>query len=270
MSTFKNLMTSTEVSIYGTRVRALLNAAMAPFAVWFWVKGIYLYKETPCGSFAFLFAKVDMFGAARIILIVVSVLVAILTTAIFMVGIIDVASSKVWKTLNWIELFGLHSIQKANAPTISTVTTWKGLFCTFLGVIYGQGHYEVGGHKWSELSRFRKGDIMSTLVTTFAVVWTILAMELTIIWNGITGVYVLNTTGQLIPFVIGLGGLLKTLYEIFSEWYRGSKLGVPRSERTKGDTGKEMKDEKKRVVFIPVKGRAVSFVENTPGRRLSF
>lgn len=35
-------------------------------------------------------------------------------------------------------------------------------------------------------------------------IWSVMAIELTLKWNGITNVYQLNTTGQIIPFVIGL------------------------------------------------------------------
>ena len=36
-------------------------------------------------------------------------------------------------------------------------------------------------------------------------------------WNRISGVYVLGQTGQLIPLVIGIGGLIKTFYTINNE-----------------------------------------------------
>ena len=45
-------------------------------------------------------------------------------------------------------------------------------------------------------------------------VYTILAVELMIKWNGISGVYTVRTTGQLIPFVIGVIGLFKALHDV--------------------------------------------------------
>lgn len=51
----------------------------------------------------------------------------------------------------------------------------------------------------------------------FAFVYSVLAIELTLYWNSISGVYDINSTGQLIPFVIGLLGLLKMTYAIFPE-----------------------------------------------------
>ena len=49
-------------------------------------------------------------------------------------------------------------------------------------------------------------------------IYTILAIELTIVWNGIGGIYDIQTTGQLIPFVIGTIGLFRTLYNVNFEF----------------------------------------------------
>ena len=45
-------------------------------------------------------------------------------------------------------------------------------------------------------------------------IYTILAVELTIKWNGINGVYTIRTTGQPIPFVIGVIRLCKALHDV--------------------------------------------------------
>lgn len=42
--------------------------------------------------------------------------------------------------------------------------------------------------------------------------YTALAVELTLAWNNVTNVYILGSTGQLIPFVVGVLGLLQNLY----------------------------------------------------------
>lgn len=48
-------------------------------------------------------------------------------------------------------------------------------------------------------------------------VYIVLAIELTLVWNSISGVYTIGTVGQLIPFVIGAAGLLKIFYKIFAK-----------------------------------------------------
>lgn len=49
------------------------------------------------------------------------------------------------------------------------------------------------------------------------IIWTMISVELTLLWNGISGVYTLNSTGQLIPFIIGVVGLLSLLHGISVE-----------------------------------------------------
>ena len=46
------------------------------------------------------------------------------------------------------------------------------------------------------------------------IMWVCLAIELTLGWNAVTGVYVLGSTGQLIPFVVGVLGLVRNLHLI--------------------------------------------------------
>lgn len=42
--------------------------------------------------------------------------------------------------------------------------------------------------------------------------WSILAVELTLMWNSVKGVYNVQSTGQIIALVIGLGVLVKVLW----------------------------------------------------------
>lgn len=41
--------------------------------------------------------------------------------------------------------------------------------------------------------------------------WCIVGIELTLHWNSVTGIYSINTTGQIIPLVAGIGVLLVSL-----------------------------------------------------------
>jgi hypothetical protein len=42
--------------------------------------------------------------------------------------------------------------------------------------------------------------------------WSVLAIELIIKWNKISGVYAVDSTGQYIPLVMGIGGFIQLLY----------------------------------------------------------
>jgi hypothetical protein len=61
-------------SIFGINVRLYLCAAMASYAIWFWFDGMDSFRQQPCGSQAFLFAKVALFGRARIFFKIASVI----------------------------------------------------------------------------------------------------------------------------------------------------------------------------------------------------
>lgn len=55
------------------------------------------------------------------------------------------------------------------------------------------------------------------LISLAIFVWTILTVELTLFFNSVSGVYNIQSTGQLIPFIIGIFGLSKTVNSIMVE-----------------------------------------------------
>ena len=64
----------TPMSAMGTRYRMLVIAGMSAYAVWFWFIGIETLSSVPCGSVAFLFAKVALRGKVKIFFQIVSAL----------------------------------------------------------------------------------------------------------------------------------------------------------------------------------------------------
>lgn len=42
--------------------------------------------------------------------------------------------------------------------------------------------------------------------------WSVLAVELTLVWNSVKEVYTVKSTGQIIALVVGLGILVKVLW----------------------------------------------------------
>lgn len=47
-------------------------------------------------------------------------------------------------------------------------------------------------------------------------IFSILFIEMTLRWNSITEVYQIKSTGQLIPFIVGLGTLAKCLNDLWT------------------------------------------------------
>lgn len=54
--------------------------------------------------------------------------------------------------------------------------------------------------------------ILVPCLRVFSLVYSITGIELTLYWNGVEGVYDVNSTGQLFPLTIGLCGLVQILY----------------------------------------------------------
>src|SRR5579862_206702 len=67
----------------------------------------------------------------------------------------------------------------------------------------------------------------ATAITTFTSVFSILAIELTLKWNSVKGVYTLSSAGQLIPFVIGLSGVVQTISCIIDERFVSTYTNNP-------------------------------------------
>ena len=49
------------------------------------------------------------------------------------------------------------------------------------------------------------------MVSLLLISWFVLAVELSLCWNSVTGIYDIGSTGQLIPFIIGLLSLLRVI-----------------------------------------------------------
>lgn len=55
--------------------------------------------------------------------------------------------------------------------------------------------------------------------------WSVLAVELTLVWNHVEGVYTVKSTGQIIPFVAGLGILVR-MFWILRDEHKVGCLGL--------------------------------------------
>jgi hypothetical protein len=96
----------------------------------------------------------------------------------------------------------------------------------------------------------------------------IIATELTIQWNGIKGVQNLSSVGQLIPFTLGVGGLLKVIYSAVAErelqelgtfcyFERCSKEGKKEKWKETGDEFMKCRKAFARLQTLPTAPRKV-------------
>ncbi len=94
------------------------------------------------------------------------------------------------------------------------------------------------------------------------IIWVVLATEMTLAWNNVSGVYTLSSTGQLIPFVVGLLSFLRILHLII----------VQIVDRTSQKREKDIRVELGMGKFIYGFGSEKELIlnANRPERRRSF
>ena len=56
--------------------------------------------------------------------------------------------------------------------------------------------------------------VLMPLISFMILLWTVLAIELTLYWNSITDIYSVNSTGLFIAFIVRLGTLLSLLWKL--------------------------------------------------------
>lgn len=54
--------------------------------------------------------------------------------------------------------------------------------------------------------------VLNIMTSLLLIAWFVLAVEFSLRWNSVTGIYDIGSTGQLIPFIIGLLGLLRVIH----------------------------------------------------------
>jgi hypothetical protein len=63
-----------------------------------------------------------------------------------------------------------------------------------------------------------RDDRVVPLLSLIIFVWSVLGVELTLVWNSVSDVYRVDSTGQLIPIAIGLGGFIPIIYRFGKNW----------------------------------------------------
>ncbi|UPK89824.1 hypothetical protein LCI18_000759 [Fusarium solani-melongenae] len=153
-----------------------LCGAIAAYYFWFWLRGIHSdsFLPTPCGSYAFIYAKVPLYNRH-----VTNILSA--TFALFLYGVIS-----------------------------QLVDMLRDLWA----YVVGRGAPPPADEQRNKLRRWvgEYFEIFAPYLRIFALLGSILSIELTLYWNGVTDVYSVSTTGQLIPLVIGIFGLAQFPY----------------------------------------------------------
>jgi hypothetical protein len=63
----------------------------------------------------------------------------------------------------------------------------------------------------------RKYQVVNSIITLIIATIIVIATELSIFWNAIINVNDISSAGQLIPFIIGVGAIIRILYKGMTE-----------------------------------------------------
>ncbi|KAF4468670.1 hypothetical protein FALBO_4435 [Fusarium albosuccineum] len=172
--------------------------AASVYCIWFWLWGIQSsgFKRTPrddkCTTYGFLFARVPLYDSR--------------VTGFF-------AACSIFATFGWIWGFVVYCL--AVAPSVLPMRN-ESYLSRVVRFFDRLNRAQSQSKDWHRNPKQEKAErivqVVIPYLRAFSLVYSILGIELTLHWNDVTGVYDVNTTGQLIPFTIGLCGLVQILY----------------------------------------------------------
>ena len=278
-----------ELTAIGVTSTIVITVGMSCFAVYYWFYAVEILPAANCGAFGFLFAKLSLDGGARTFFKIVAVINMVVwgISFLLLVGyavpylLLGLVRMLYYSTRHGI-LVSLKRVLSSNAEvqaswrntnkghTRYVIGLYMGVFAAPRGEVELQGWPQVASKSVFAAGVPQENPIMyaelfshDQTLTTGRHVWkyislcimifSILAIELIIQWNSISGVYTIRSTGQVIPFIIGIGGLSKVLFTAFVQVFDGDSVWSAKNEAFRLHNGKWVK--------FPIK---------TPARRRSW
>ncbi|KAI9764182.1 MAG: hypothetical protein M1840_008664 [Geoglossum simile] len=181
----------------GTYIRLFLAGAISGYGVWFWFEGAEHLPRGECGPpVMFFFAKIEVLGGFKYFWKVVAIFCSLYFFSVFLAGFLTF--------LLWVGVL-----------IYTVVSSTKGIrneWDNFWEIARRKDTAEPVNKKQAR----RAYNILSVL-NFLAIPWFIISTELVLNWNhitGVTGTEGLRGTGQLIPALIGLGGLIRIIWII--------------------------------------------------------
>ena len=161
-------------------ILSFVYGAMISYNCWFWFKGrLARFQPTPCGSAIFLFKKFsgDILHEAVAFYKAFSIIMAIY----YPLGVFLLLQNDPSLSERLHDIFAPYdTVRSGRVGNRSFMTSLKPLL----------------------------------LINCFCLALAVLAVELTLKWNFISGINSMNSVGQFIPFTVGVGGLVQVLWAI--------------------------------------------------------
>ncbi|QDS71619.1 hypothetical protein FKW77_007110 [Venturia effusa] len=214
---------------------SFILSAASIYSSWFWLSGIHHhgFLDTNCGTFGFLFTKVSLSNKhVTTFFAALSVFVAILYAIMSMITAIAIAAFLLVKTPRFIRIiqkfkqqiqkfrqqirkFEQRSQNKFKQQNLATADDEGATPTRHSRIQLRLIRYQRRSRLRRPLLRRRvfRPEFMMRIIAPatniFSFVYSVIGIEMTLQWNHVTGVYSVNSVGQLIPFVIGLIGFVK-------------------------------------------------------------
>jgi hypothetical protein len=217
------------VSVIGSFVRLALTTMVSIYSAWFWFSGLDIMDPTPpgCEPIMFMFAMVRITGHVRFFWRVIAIMYSSYFGILLAMGMFSVM---VW-------CFSLtHAI--ILKPKSNFKKQWRAFWAyTTKSLSHDERlHFDTK----SELTAYRILRVTNALIILLFMV----GIEMTINWNhleGVTNSAGIQSTGQIIPTVIGAASMVRIMWILFMRF-----LGVSSEEESaaKKRSEKERRDVK--------------------------
>lgn len=178
------------------------------FSTWFWLRlatvGEADFEPTPGGTFYFVFSRVstNTKAASRFIVFLC-----------FFIGWAMVSYSLgftagfVWASVRGFYRVLSHDDEESRIETRSTDSSEDEDEALFLKrYVFPSGPR----HMTDTIVTKRTFGVLSVLI----LVYSTIAVELTLVWNSVSGVYTVSSTGQVIPLIAGLGLFINAIWKL--------------------------------------------------------
>ena len=215
----------------GHFARATLTAAIACYQVWYWFVGIdRLDQRSHCTAFVFLFTRISIRSRAVIVFKIGSILYLIIKALRLFV------ESPIGRvTYDFLPL----SRQEEDYCEVGRFNLKRSLLKWYGGYGPSKSDSDDSTKQVNQIDRRARNieytaeriaaiwHTISLSCNLAVILWSIVAIETTLVWNGVTQIYSISSTGQLIPLVVAIAGTGQNAVHLLARWR--SRVSTPRT-----------------------------------------
>lgn len=203
-----------DATTLGSLIRFSLGVGFCAYGVWFTFKGMDKMKHPPCSTFAFFLVRVNLYGWFRTFWKIMFTLGALMYATII-IGCTPTLVMRYWQFL--------LAPDKQDSASQNT---------------------EDGDPKAVDTAS------TSNLTLSTGLILFIIGVEMMIRWNHIVGVNSLGSTGQLLPLIIGVGGMFRVIHCLFKGLW--GKLFAHRHPQQDNGSGLENSGSTTELTNLPL------------------